>query len=105
MPYDAPEMRTKFQELRLGSSVNVVLKPKMITTAKELQHYPVSERKCYYSNERPLKYFNQYTPTNCEIECEVEYILEHCGCLPIYIESKNNFYNAFDCRLKPSMFF
>jgi acid-sensing ion channel, other len=91
MPLEYPEVRTKNLEISIGSAVNVILKPKMITTAKELQHYPVSERKCYFDNERRLKYFNQYTPSNCEVECEVDYILKECGCLPIYIESKNHF--------------
>jgi acid-sensing ion channel, other len=71
----------------MGSAVTIILKPKMITTAKELRDYPISQRKCYFKHERRLKYFEQYTPTNCEIECEADKVLEKCNCLPIYIES------------------
>jgi acid-sensing ion channel, other len=84
MPYDTPNVKTKLLEIRMGSTVNVILKPKMITTAEELRDYPISLRKCYFSNELQLKYFKEYTPTNCEIECEVDRILEICGCRPMY---------------------
>jgi Amiloride-sensitive sodium channel len=60
----------------------------MMTTAEELKNYPKSQRKCNFSQKPTLKYFKQYTQTNCEIECEVNYIVKYCKCHPLYIESK-----------------
>jgi acid-sensing ion channel, other len=91
MPHDTSDIRRQIFEMRLGSTVNIVLKPQMIDTAQELRDYPVSERKCYFRNEHRLKYFQEYTPNNCELECEVDLILEKCGCLLISVESKKHF--------------
>jgi acid-sensing ion channel, other len=81
MPSDCPQFLTNFFNIRLKSSTNFILKPKMIMTTDELRDLSTIERKCYFSSERRLKYFNQYTQSNCEIECLTDYLLRKCGCL------------------------
>jgi Amiloride-sensitive sodium channel len=73
----------------MNESKTFTVKPKVMSTSDELKHYPVDERKCVFSNERRLKYFNQYTQSNCEIECEVDQVLQECGCVPVFhVEGK-----------------
>jgi acid-sensing ion channel, other len=88
MPHETPMISTSFYNIRLEDSVTIVVKPRMMTIAKELLDYPIEIRKCYLKNERRLKYFSQYTQNNCEIECEVDIVLDKCGCFKIFIESK-----------------
>jgi Amiloride-sensitive sodium channel len=87
MPYETPQFSENSLAIPLQESLNLVLTPKMITTSEELRSYSPTKRNCYFSNEGGLKYFKQYTQSNCEIECLADAILKNCGCLPIYIES------------------
>jgi acid-sensing ion channel, other len=87
MPYEVPQLKTSYFDLHLKHSLTSVVKPKMMTTSDELRDYSVSERKCYFSNERRLQYFNQYTQSNCEIECIAEFINQKCKCLPVNFNS------------------
>jgi len=70
-------------------SANMIVTPKVMMNSDEVRHYPAAQRNCYFGFERRLKYFRQYTQSNCENECRVDSIWEICGCLPIYIESSN----------------
>jgi acid-sensing ion channel, other len=87
MPYESPQMKTSYFDLRMAYALTAVVKPHMMTTSNKLRDYPISIRKCYFSNERRLKYFTQYTQSNCEVECEADIIAKKCGCLPINFQS------------------
>jgi acid-sensing ion channel, other len=52
-----------------------------MTTADNFEKYSVPQRQCYFSNERYLKFFNDYTQDNCDLECEANVTIKHCGCL------------------------
>jgi acid-sensing ion channel, other len=67
-----------------------VVDPRILKTSSELQGYPVDERKCYFSDERRLKYFKQYTQNTCEVECEIDLVLKNCGCYLIIVEARDN---------------
>jgi acid-sensing ion channel, other len=86
LPHEVPSIYVA--KIAIGESVSLVLDPSIMTIAEELRKYPISERQCYLSNERPLKYFSEYSKGNCEIECEVDLILKQCGCYQIFIEGK-----------------
>jgi Amiloride-sensitive sodium channel len=72
----------------LETSANMIITPKVMMTSEDLRHYSPTKRKCYFSNERHLKYFKHYTQRHCEMECKTDAILKKCGCLPLFIESK-----------------
>jgi len=74
-------------EILNGDLATLIVEPKVMTTARELRAYPIAKRQCYFSDERQLMYFDRYTQSNCETECEINDILEQCGCLLIFIES------------------
>jgi acid-sensing ion channel, other len=89
MPHEYPPIQTSYFVIPTGESLRIILKPRIITSDTELRHYPVTTRKCYFSNEFRLKYFLKYTKSHCELECEIDQILAECGCLPNIIESKD----------------
>jgi acid-sensing ion channel, other len=70
-------------EIGMQQSVNIVLKPRILTTSDALRDYPIESRNCYYSNERKLRFFNDYTQYNCQHDCAANVTLEHCGCVTL----------------------
>jgi acid-sensing ion channel, other len=88
MPYEVPRLTTGYITVSMGNSMTIIVDPRLMTTAEELGAYTVSERNCYFSDERRLKYFEKYTQPNCETECEIDNVLKHCLCFPIFIEGK-----------------
>lgn len=38
-------------------------------------------RQCYFSDEKQLQFFNDYTKENCDFECLTNYTLHECGCV------------------------
>jgi acid-sensing ion channel, other len=91
MPYEYPKSQPSSFEIPTGASLSVILRPRMITSGHELRHYSVTDRKCYFSDEVRLKYFFSYTKILCELECEIDLILELCGCLLHIIEGIQSF--------------
>jgi hypothetical protein len=88
MPCEIPLFRTHLSA-QLQSQWTLVLSPKSILSSEELRQYSDASRKCYFANERRLKYFKQYTQNNCELECETDLVLEKCGCFLITIQGKS----------------
>ncbi|KAF5299963.1 hypothetical protein FQA39_LY11336 [Lamprigera yunnana] len=50
-----------------------------------LRHENYSSRWCYFNEERYLKFFRSYTLDNCLTECNVNYTIKRCNCIPYYI--------------------
>ncbi|XP_070504668.1 pickpocket protein 28-like [Chironomus tepperi] len=51
------------------SATEVSLTPTIVKTDQDMQAFDVDIRKCYFNDERKLKYFKVYTEKNCELEC------------------------------------
>jgi acid-sensing ion channel, other len=88
MPHEVPQFESNFIAIGTEGLANVALKPKIIATSDDLRTYSPSNRKCYFSDEYQLKYFEQYAEINCEIECQIKEILKHCGCFAGNFPSK-----------------
>ncbi|RZC39717.1 ASC domain containing protein [Asbolus verrucosus] len=71
---ESVQIRAPFNE-----EMQIVIKPDMITTSASLEHHHPNIRKCFFSYERPLKFFRIYTEYNCQIECTANYTLAKCG--------------------------
>lgn len=48
---------------------------------EQLRHYSPNKRGCYFTGEKPLKFFKSYTKNHCEFECLSNRTLERCGCV------------------------
>ncbi|XP_070498708.1 uncharacterized protein [Chironomus tepperi] len=65
-----------------GISYEIQVMPEIIKADDSLRMVPLKTRKCYFENERKLRYFKIYTPKNCELECLAHIIYDTCTCVP-----------------------
>ncbi|CAG9863466.1 unnamed protein product [Phyllotreta striolata] len=96
-----PRMAHEYFRVPLDEVVIAGVTPNMIRTNSRLEYYDVSQRHCYFSYEKHLKYFKIYTPKNCRMECVANYTLYYCGCVPFYMPRENSTnicgLGSFDC--------
>lgn len=85
-----PTLRHSFR-LPLNEEVQILMRPKMITTSEKLLKYRPEQRKCFFNSERKLSFFKIYTQRNCEMECLANYTLLSCQCVRFSMPSKLNF--------------
>lgn len=71
----------KFVQLSPRKASLYVIEPKLIETSDEAKNYGPLARRCFFSNERKLRFFQQYTQSNCELECLSNYTMAQCGCV------------------------
>lgn len=55
--------------------------PEVIITDESLRRLSSNDRKCYFEDEKSLKYFNKYTEQHCLAECVVDVHFNRCGCI------------------------
>lgn len=87
MPGETLQMSKSSFRIPTLEEATVSIMPKMIKTSKHLRSYDSNLRKCFYANERRLKFFNFYAERNCQIECLANYTLEECGCVKFSMPS------------------
>lgn len=68
-PYELPIVRT-LKRFSYKQQLEVWITPEVTTTDNDLRSFDPDERKCYFEDERKLKYFKTYTKNNCEMECK-----------------------------------
>lgn len=62
--------------------------PSVIRTDPNLQRmFTFEERGCYFEDERPLKFFQRYSQTNCELECmtNASFLEGHFNCTAFWM--------------------
>ncbi|XP_062698804.1 pickpocket protein 28-like [Aedes albopictus] len=79
-PADYPQMINSVV-IPFEHVTQLAVKPLVVRTSPELRRYLPEKRKCFFGDERYLKYFLIYTQNNCEIECLSNYTLDRCGCV------------------------
>lgn len=84
----------------LAEQAEISIKPRLITTSKELLRYSPSQRKCFFSSERQLRFFRYYAQHNCESECLANYTKVRCGCVKFSMPSKSFFFRGH-CQNDP----
>lgn len=68
------ELPIKSEVIRIEdwAETEVLITPIIVKTDSDLQQFDIETRKCYFDDERKLKYFQIYTQKNCELECLAE---------------------------------
>lgn len=87
-PGDAFKMLRQSFRVPLFEDSHLMIKPKLTKTSKGLQRYTPYQRKCFYSSERKLRFFKNYTQNNCETECLANFTNIECGCVKFSMPSK-----------------
>ncbi|XP_030032709.2 sodium channel protein Nach [Manduca sexta] len=57
---------------------------------------PAWSRKCYFSDEYPLRFFRSYHDSDCDHMCFVRAVEKFCQCLPAYVP---NVYQSQVCNV------
>lgn len=87
-PGDVIQMTRQFFRVPLAEMVEISIRPKLITTSDDLRTYSSDQRKCFFSTERSLRFFQFYTEINCEAECLANFTIIECGCVKFSMPSK-----------------
>lgn len=91
----------------MDQQMAIIIKPPSIITSENLRGYEIDKRKCFFDEERQLKFFRYYSQSNCELECYMQFRLDKCGCvdywMPRYRETPVCSFNTTqykaDCNL------
>lgn len=115
-PMDIPRELKKFVQLSPRQAALYVIEPKLTVATNETRDYEAHERRCFFSHEHKLRFFQQYTQSNCEMECLSNYSLAQCDCVHfsmlrmwiffVLFSKSVNFYNIFKkfrCKRHKSM--
>uniref|UniRef100_A0A182JZW4 Pickpocket n=1 Tax=Anopheles christyi TaxID=43041 RepID=A0A182JZW4_9DIPT len=70
-------------------AASLIVKPRLLTTQKNLHRFPYTKRQCYFSDEKKLRFFRVYNEQNCEFECLTNYTLLACGCVTFAMPREN----------------
>ncbi|CAG9859695.1 unnamed protein product [Phyllotreta striolata] len=88
-PYAIPLIKKQYFNVPFERVVMVSVRPKVISTSEKVRQFDPDIRQCYFSTEKPLKYFKVYSPKNCKLECLTNYTLNTCGCVGYYMPREN----------------
>lgn len=80
LPSEIPQFDRQYYRFPLEKSATLIIRPTMIVS-EGLEGYSIQHRKCYFENERKLKYFKKYTRSNCMIECLADFMRKTCHCI------------------------
>uniref|UniRef100_A0AAR5Q842 Pickpocket protein 28 n=1 Tax=Dendroctonus ponderosae TaxID=77166 RepID=A0AAR5Q842_DENPD len=84
-PIETPKMADFGFLISPGFETRVTIEPSVREATETLRDVAVQKRQCYFSNERPLQYYRFYSQRNCLLECQSNYTLNLCECVPYYL--------------------
>ncbi|KAF2886301.1 hypothetical protein ILUMI_19872, partial [Ignelater luminosus] len=61
-----------------------------MNTNDKLESYPPDQRKCYFAEEKPLRFFKMYSQQNCHTECLTNFTLATCKCVAFHMPRVNS---------------
>lgn len=110
MPGVIPQLSKHYLHMPMKRDVLISVNPQVIKTDEDLKVYPPDvyvqqkiifflqisifyffhsfffiittfRRQCYFSEEKTLQFFKEYTKPNCDFECLTNYTLKKCDCV------------------------
>ncbi|KAJ9583986.1 hypothetical protein L9F63_021678, partial [Diploptera punctata] len=89
-PVETPKVAEFGHTLSPGKEYRIAIRPIITNSSATLKGIPTNKRQCVFSNEKYLKFYRTYTQRNCALECEANYTLEVCQCVPYYLPKDAN---------------
>lgn len=94
-PGDEPQINSSYIEVQPNegkvNDIFLLVKPNVMTTSEGLRDYAPKHRKCFYTHERKLLFFKNYTQNHCQWECLTNHTKTACGCvrftMPSYLST------------------
>jgi amiloride-sensitive sodium channel len=87
-PVETPKVADFGLLLSPGEEYRVAVRPIISNASSSLRRIPENKRQCVFSDEKYLKFYHTYTQRNCALECEANYTLATCMCVPYYLPSR-----------------
>lgn len=92
-PVETPQIADFALTLSPGVETRVIITPHIADADKSILKISPKIRRCYFLNEKKLRYYRTYTQRNCMLECEANFTLKYCACMQYYMPG--NFF-SFD---------
>lgn len=89
-PGEIMKMSRQIFRIPRWKEAEIAIKPKLITTSNGLRNYKPSQRQCFFTSERRLRFFKLYAQNNCEVECLANYTKIECNCSKFSMPSESN---------------
>jgi hypothetical protein len=86
-PVETPKIADNGMLVAPGREYRMKIKPTINNAAKSLHGVKEISRQCAYSADMYLLFYKTYTQRNCMLECESNYTLTVCNCVPFYLPS------------------
>lgn len=86
-PVETPKIADYGSLISPGREYRIQIKPVINNSTRSLRNVKEEARQCAYSQDKYLKFYQTYTQRNCILECETNYTLSVCDCVPIYLPS------------------
>uniref|UniRef100_A0A1I8NYL2 Pickpocket protein 28-like n=1 Tax=Stomoxys calcitrans TaxID=35570 RepID=A0A1I8NYL2_STOCA len=104
-PIDSPQIKETGLSVSLGYQTSFRINAIKDEAQPTLRSISPKDRQCYFSNERPLSYFQYYTRRNCESECDANFFLRTCNCIPYHLpkviaNATICYIEHFDCQVE-----
>ncbi|XP_065087707.1 pickpocket protein 28-like [Ochlerotatus camptorhynchus] len=80
-PGEIPLTGDKFYRLNTLNALILMVTPRVVNTGNHLISLSPSRRRCFFNDERQLRFFKRYTESNCLMECISNYTLYKCQCV------------------------
>ena len=70
-----------------GREYRIKVTPTINNSTRSLRYVKEADRQCAYSVDRYLRFYRTYTRHHCSLECEANFTLNVCRCVPLYLPS------------------
>lgn len=87
-PGDTFKLSQDFLHVPIGEQANILISPRYISTNKGLRGYEPNQRRCFFNDERKLRFFRSYSQNTCATECLANFTMIECGCVKFSMPSK-----------------
>lgn len=72
-----------------GQDLSLSVSPSVVVSVPDIRDLPISQRMCYFEDERKLRTSDKYSFETCLSECKVDTVLNICNCIPfIYPDTR-----------------
>lgn len=85
LPNEIPTFSNVYTTIPVGHFKYMRISAEIKKTDESLKSYSPAYRKCYFEDERQLKFLKSYTKFNCELECMTNFTYKICGCVAYWM--------------------
>ncbi|XP_061397014.1 pickpocket protein 28-like [Musca vetustissima] len=84
-PIDRPLVGETGVIVPLGATTSFRIDAQISQSSPAIRSINRRRRRCVFLNEESLVFYRYYTKTHCEYECLSAFLIERCGCIPLYM--------------------